>query len=121
MGSEFLGKRADGFYKVKKMGSEFLGRRRRNVEISSDIYGSQKPKRMSEYLWSGVPDKRLSEFLGGPGKRRIGGAVTPSYYLAKKLSEYLNSSFKRPVRFSNAFLDFYNPRGSEFLGGPGKK
>jgi len=86
---------------------------------STDIYGSQKSKKLSEFL--GGPGKRLSEFLGGPGKRRMGGAVTPSYYLAKKLSEYLNSSVKRPVRFSNGFLYFDNHRGSEFLGGPGRK
>ena len=87
-------------------------------ETRSDIYVSQNQKRLSEFL--GGPGKRVSEFLGGPGKRKVGGAITPSYFFAKKLSEYLNSSFKRPVRLANGFIDIFNPRGSEFLGGPGK-
>ncbi|XP_054163866.1 uncharacterized protein LOC128961636 [Oppia nitens] len=120
MGSEFLGKRGDNYYKEECPIISHTSSLNYTYDSTSDIYGSQKStKRLSEFL--GGPGKRFYKSIGVPDKRRgIGGSVTPSYFLAKKLSEYLNSSFKRPVRFSNGLIDFYNPRGSEFLGGPGK-
>ncbi|CAG2178016.1 unnamed protein product [Oppiella nova] len=58
--------------------------------------------------------KRLSEFLGGPGKR---SDYDDNYVLSKRLSEFLGGPGKKrmvPSRFG------VQKKYSEFLGGPGK-
>lgn len=95
------------------------------------------PKRFSTNIEKGINDfyrsTRLSEFLGGPGKRYSSYLVrsqgSPGYMLAKKLSEFLGGpGKKRPRGGSDGYFNWFTgqssktgfPEGSEFLGGPGR-
>ncbi|XP_067127138.1 helicostatins-like [Centruroides vittatus] len=87
----------------------------------------------SDYLRTS--EKRLSEFLGGPGKRSYleeEENMVPIGYLRdnneKRLSEFLGGPGKRlseflggPGKRYSEFLGGPGKRVSEFLGGPGKR
>lgn len=99
----------------------------------------QQPKRFASNIEKGINDfyrsTRLSEFLGGPGKRYsaylIRSQGSPGYLLAKKLSEFLGGPGKKRPRGNDGYFSWFNsgypsktssfPEGSEFLGGPGKR
>lgn len=94
------------------------------------------PKRFSANFEKGINDfyrsTRLSEFLGGPGKRYSSYLVrsqgSPGYMLAKKLSEFLGGPGKKRPRSNDGYFNWFTgqssktgfPEGSEFLGGPGR-
>lgn len=101
-----------------------------------ELLMEQPPKRFFSSNDKGLNDfyrsSRLSEFLGGPGKRYSSYLTrsqgSPGYLLAKKLSEFLGGPGKKRPRASNEgyFSWVYPsksgfPEGSEFLGGPGKR
>ena len=97
----------------------------------------QQPKRfipngIEKGLSDFIRSTRLSEFLGGPGKRYsylVRSQGSPGYMLAKKLSEFLGGPGKKRPRSNEGYFTWLNPsrsaggfpEGSEFLGGPGRK
>jgi len=75
-----------------------------------DSYGLSAPSNF--YV-----NKKLSEFLGGPGRKRFDSEDHSNYYLTKRLSEFLGGPGKKRFDSSRIRVD---KKLSEFLGGPGK-
>ncbi|XP_076343944.1 uncharacterized protein LOC143243957 [Tachypleus tridentatus] len=112
----------DDMSSYQKQLSEFAGPSKKYSQILNDsgkfLATTENQERM----------KRLSEFLGGPGKRSFDSFLNKKQKLPKRFSEFLGGPGKRftqlyedPEKRFSEFLGGPGKRFSEFLGGPGKR